>query len=472
MSFVDTLVNYGTSNPEKLAIHLPDRAVTFGMVASGIRSVTSALLSSGIDRGQIIGVRIENQIRHLIVVCALYRLGIASVSLSGQEDPTNAGFKIDATISDGMQLPIRFGRPVTIKAEWFTLTVNPDNRIPGFASDGQLARIIMSSGTTGLPKAIGHTVKTVEDRITIGHQTLAIAQWDRMLCLPLLTSSLGFGSALQALSYGHSVLMAESPTDALEMIALHSVDLLVCNPQHLQAMVEAHNDMPVQTPSLKLIKYGGDSIPYDLALLVQKKFCKDILCVYSSTETGPIAMGDNSLILDNRGATGIIAPWVNVEILNTEDKPVTAGTEGRLRVKSPWQGYDLKIRPEATQDWVYTGDIGSISPNGVLSLVGRATDAIMIENTLVSPEAIERALYGFLGIDDVAALGMPGADNKQEIWLTIASQKGFDEARIRSFLAMKNPLWIIKRITIMPLIDRNKMGKIVRNKVRNRLLNN
>ena len=183
-------------------------------------------------------------------------------------------------------------------------------------------------------------------------------------------------------------------------------------------------------------------------------------------------MGDNSLILDNRGATGIIAPWVNVEILNTEDKPVTAGTEGRLRVKSPWQGYDLKIRPEATQDWVYTGDIGSISPNGVLSLVGRATDAIMIENTLVSPEAIERALYGFLGIDDVAALGMPGADNKQEIWLTIASQKGFDEARIRSFLAMKNPLWIIKRITIMPLIDRNKMGKIVRNKVRNRLLNN
>ncbi len=472
MRFVDALMNHGASNPEKVAIQLPDRAVTFGMVASGIRSVTSAILSSGIERGQTIGVRIENQIRHLIVVSALYRLGVVSVSLSGQEDPISAGFKIDATISDGLQSPMRVGRTITLKDEWFTLGVNPEHQILGFASDTQLARIIMSSGTTGIPKAIGHTVKTVEDRIAIGHRTLAITQWDRMLCLPLLTSSLGFGSALQALAYGRSVVIAESATDALEMIGLHAVDLLVCNPQHLQAMVEAHHDMPVQTPSLKLIKYGGDSLPLELALLVQKKFCKDMLCVYSSTETGPIALGDNAHIFDKSGVTGMIAPWVKVEIVDTEGKPVAAGREGRLRVKSPWQGYDLKIGPEAAGDWMYTGDFGSISPNGALSLIGRASDAIMIDDTLVAPEAIERALYGFPGIDDVAALGMPAANHQQEIWLVIASQTGVDEAGIRTFLAMKNPLWTIARITFSPLIDRNKMGKIVRHAMRKKLLNN
>jgi acyl-coenzyme A synthetase/AMP-(fatty) acid ligase len=81
-------------------------------------------------------------------------------------------------------------------------------------------------------------------------------------------------------------------------------------------------------------------------------------------------------------------------------------------------------------------------------------------------------LYGFPGIDDVAALGMPAANHQQEIWLVIASQTGVDEAGIRTFLAMKNPLWTIARITFSPLIDRNKMGKIVRHAMRKKLLNN
>ena len=198
VNFVDMLMYYGRSNPEKQAIILADRMVSFGMVAGGIRSVEVAIAGASIDSKQIVAVRIDNQIRHLIVVSALYRLGIVSVSITGKEDLSKTGVKVDAIISDQ---PISgFGRLVPIHDDWFAKKLDIAAPRPnGFQQEDALARIVMSSGTTAAPKAIGMSARVVEDRIVTGRRTLTLAPWDRMMCLPVLTSSLGFGSALQAL---------------------------------------------------------------------------------------------------------------------------------------------------------------------------------------------------------------------------------------------------------------------------------
>ena len=96
MNFVDMLMYYAQSNPEKQAIILPDRIVSFGMIATGIRSVEVAIAEASLDSRHVVAVRIENRTRHLIVVSALYRLGIVSVSVLGNEDLSKAGVKVDA----------------------------------------------------------------------------------------------------------------------------------------------------------------------------------------------------------------------------------------------------------------------------------------------------------------------------------------------------------------------------------------
>ena len=63
MNFVDMIMFYGRSNPEKQAIILIDRIVTFKMLAFGIRSVEKAILQSSIGKHDIVGVQINNQIR-------------------------------------------------------------------------------------------------------------------------------------------------------------------------------------------------------------------------------------------------------------------------------------------------------------------------------------------------------------------------------------------------------------------------
>jgi acyl-coenzyme A synthetase/AMP-(fatty) acid ligase len=406
----------------------------------------------------------------LIVVSALYRMGIVSVSVAGNEDMSAAGAKIDAIISDESRPFPGFGRLVLLKDDWFARRYDPTARPAGFRDDAALVRIIMSSGTTAAPKAIGMSARVVEDRIITGRRTLTLAPWDRMMCLPVLTSSLGFGSALQALAYGHSVAFAESAIDALQMISAYGVDLLVANPQHLRDMVAEHRRTPVPTPTLKLIKFGGNAMPPDLAPEVRARFCNDILCVYSATESGPVAFGHIDRIRERPGATGYLAPWADVEIVGPDDRPLPHGIEGRLRVRTRWQGYDLVEGVDAASRWMYPGDIGSKSADGMLTLVGRAADAINMGDVFISPERIERELSGYPGLVDVAVVGMPQARGQPEIWIGVAAQGQVNEQDIKDFLLKKNPRWKVSRVRVLDRISRNDMGKIVRARIREKLL--
>ncbi len=471
MNFVDMIMYYGHSNPEKQAIILVDRVVSYRMLASGIRSVETAVIEAGLDRHHIVAIRVDNQTRHLIVVSALYRLGIVSVSVTDHMDLAKAGVKVDALISDKNQPLPDMGRLIVLGDDWFQRRPNVA-RPGGFASDDALARIVMSSGTTAAPKAIGMSGRVIEDRIVTGRRTLALAPWDRMMCLPVLTSSLGFGSALQALAYGHSLVFAETALHTLQMIALYGVDLLVSNPQHLGAMVDTHRQTPIPTPSLKLIKFGGSPISPHLVPEVRARFCKDILCVYSSTESGPVAYGHIERILEQPGSTGQLAPWVDVEVVGPNEEPLPPGVEGRLRVRSQWQGYDLAVGPQAAAQWMYPGDIGKIDEAGMLTLVGRVADAIAFEGAFVSPEQIERELGGYPGITDAAVIGMPQADGRQQMWLGVTASGATNEQAIKDFLLSKNPRWKIARVKVLDRIRRNEMGKIVRARIREKLLAN
>ena len=119
MNFVDMIMYYGHSNPEKQAIILVDRVVSYRMLASGIRSVETAVIETGLDKRNIVAVRVENQIRHLILASALYRLGIVSVSVTERMDLAKAGVKVDALISDKNQPLPNLGRLIVLGDAWF-----------------------------------------------------------------------------------------------------------------------------------------------------------------------------------------------------------------------------------------------------------------------------------------------------------------------------------------------------------------
>ena len=119
---------------------------------------------------------------------------------------------------------------------------------------------------------------------------------------------------------------------------------------------------------------------------------------------------------------------------------------------------------------MYPGDIGSLSVNGMLTLVGRVADAINMGDTFISPERMERALSGYPGLIDAAVVGMPQASGQQEIWIGVMAQDQVNEQAIKDFLLKKNQRWKVSRVKVLDRIRRNDMGKIVRARIREKLL--
>jgi long-chain acyl-CoA synthetase len=149
---------------------------------------------------------------------------------------------------------------------------------------------------------------------------------------------------------------------------------------------------------------------------------------------------------------------------------VPRGIEGRLRIRSQWQGYDLNEGSEAANRWMYPGDIGSIAADDMLTLVGRATDAINFGDIFIAPEQIERELSGYPGLIDMAVVGMPQEGGRQEIWIGVMAEGHVNEQAIKDFLLKKNPRWHVARVRVLDRIRRNDMGKIVRARIREKLL--
>ena len=161
-----------------------------------------------------------------------------------------------------------------------------------------------------------------------------------------------------------------------------------------------------------------------------------------------------------------------MEVVGPNDEPLPPDAEGRLRVRSKWQGYDLAVGPQAASQWMYPGDIGKVDQSGMLTLVGRVADAIAVEGAFVSPEQIERELGGYPGINDAAVVGMPRADGGQEMWIGVMASGAVNEQAIKDFLLSKNPRWKMARVKVLDRIRRNDMGKIVRARIREKLLAN
>ena len=231
------------------------------------------------------------------------------------------------------------------------------------------------------------------------------------------------------------------------MIALYCVDLLIANPQHLQLMVAEHRQNPIPTPTLKLIKTAGNAMPPHLVPDVRAKLCNDILCVYSSTESGPIAFGHVDR-LEQPGTAGFLAPWVTAEIIGPDDRPVPHGVEGQLRVRTKWQGYNMLEGPDAATPGCIPAT--SAAYPGWHAHVGRTRRRrYQFGGYFYFARADGTRARGYPGLIDVAVVGMPQAGGQQEIWIGVMAEGQVNEQAIKDFLPKKNPRWKVSRVKVL-----------------------
>ena len=467
IDLLDMIFFHADASPERPAIITRETVLTYGLLRSGILSAERRLCQQGLKAGSSVAVTLTSWIGHLTLICALYRLGVASVSVEPAQVESLDDLVVDAWLTNTPPAspPVR---TVPVDDSWFNDKDDADGRGVPPHHDGMACRYILSSGTTGRAKVIALSYGAVRERLLSYSIRVSNPSWERLVCMPGLSTNYGFSFAITTLWLGRTVCFSFDAT-ARETILSHQADLLVASTHQITDVVRAQEARFFHLASLRAVHIGGSIAYAPLLARIRMLVCPNLICGYGSTEGGTVAYAPAESIYGMDRAVGVVAPWIELEVVDAEDKVAEYGTEGQVRLRALGRGYRCrKISP--TQYEVdespsfYPGDQGVLYRNGLLAITGRVNEIINRGGVKVAPDSIEEELKKHPLVADAAAVGVLDPLGIEQIWAAVVSRGGeeVDVRKMFDYCRESMALFVPDRIFQLKEIPRNRLGKISR----------
>jgi acyl-coenzyme A synthetase/AMP-(fatty) acid ligase len=471
-SFVDAVLFHATREPGAPAIGTEAGILTFGQLADAIRAATVRCASIGLKPGSLVAVMAIDPIWHICLICALYRIGVASVSASAQEVPVLPTLGTAAVLYD-RDPPTGFAGPChRVTPDWFAPSASAAPPLHVFGANN-LCRVALSSGTTGLPKPIAMSPQIIWDRLTTYLFRGSFSSSERVYCGPQLQSHFGFAVAFAALAYGKMVSFAQTPEAVFPLLSYFKVDLAILAVFQLSVMAEHPLARAGGFGSLREIQAGGALISDALLQRSRAVFPARLVNAYASTEAGTAATAPVEWLGEARkqGAVGFIVPWASVDVCDDEERVLPKGSDGNIRVRS--LGLAPTYQPGMTQVvpplHFFPGDYGRVMPDNMLVIAGRATELINIGGNKIAPEFFESVLLQCPGVKDAAVFTVDINSTLPQTWAAIVAEPSVNIADVLKKCAATPLIGTPGVVRIVSAIPRNSTGKIMRDQLRKEL---
>jgi acyl-CoA synthetase (AMP-forming)/AMP-acid ligase II len=187
---------------------------------------------------------------------------------------------------------------------------------------------------------------------------------------------------------------------------------------------------------------------------------------------------DGSLARERFSSAGRPSPLVTVAIMDDEGALLPTGRRGEIVVRGSLVMAGYYKNPSASEEaarhgWHHTGDIGYLDADNYLFIVDRAKDMIITGGFNVYSAEVEQALMEHPAVLDCAVIGLPDDKWGERVTAVVQPRPGqsvtgpevrdFVKARVGS---VKAP----KQVEVWPDLPRSKVGKILKNEVKGRLL--
>jgi len=514
-SLVDLLEARARAVPERVFVTDVRGELSYGDIDNLAARVALHLLRLGLKRRDIVLLQFPNVREFIIAFFALQKIGVIPVMCLPHHRARELSYFAELTGASAYLFPQRFRNFNYLPMAREIQATNPNLRHllalgegsepgvcyldPWIAADPQLssaahelaqqrpdpfevAFMLLSGGTTGVPKLIP---RTHVDYLCNATECAKVLNWGAntafMVALPAAHNfPLGAPGMLAALVAGGRVAISAS-TEAetiFEAIDQQKPTFLGVTPALLITLLNSPQRQKYRLDSLRYIYAGGQKM---LPELVQR-----------TRNAWPFARPGQAFGMAE-GLTNLSRPddpWT--DILETQGRPVStadeiriigdgeedlpAGAVGELITRGPYtiRGYYRSgeyNRQAFTADGFYrTGDMVRLHPSGNLVVEGRKKDLINRGGEKISAEEIENLILGYEKIHMAAVVAMPDAvmGERSCAFVTLRSGESLSLAELTSFLQGKQiaKFKLPERLEIMDSLPLSGMGKVSKKDLR------
>ncbi|EFC1907526.1 medium-chain fatty-acid--CoA ligase [Escherichia coli] len=280
----------------------------------------------------------------------------------------------------------------------------------------ELAAVLFTSGTEGLPKGVMLTHNNILASERAYCARLNLTRQDVFMMPAPLGHATGFlhGVTAPFLIGARSVLLDIFTPDAcLALLEQQRCTCMLGATPFVYDLLNVLEKQPADLSALRFFLCGGTTIPKKVARECQQLGIK-LLSVYGSTESSPHAVVNLDDPLSRFMHTdGYAAAGVEIKVVDDARKTLPPGCEGEEASRGPnvFMGYfdepELTARALDEEGWYYSGDLCRMDEAGYIKITGRKKDIIVRGGENISSREVEDILLQHPKIHDACVVAMP-----------------------------------------------------------------
>ncbi|CVI62507.1 class I adenylate-forming enzyme family protein [Agrobacterium leguminum] len=482
--------------------------LTYRELDETVRRFVTQLRIEGIGPGTPVALLTIPSAIHVVTWLALVRIGALPIALHTRESDAGLAavcskFDIDILIHDASlelkgasiarQMSRRLARlrihsaaePVEPSSLDAVTDANPDAFPPAgdlpVPHEDDPAVIILSSGTTSVPKGIVHTHRNLVEAARSAVAMYGHTGPGARAILPLSTAFTGcYVTWLPMLhSGGCSVFVEKFDLEKCVDTVMHEkITHMALTPTMWRKLLALNPD-PTTYASMEVAVFAAEPMDSTTLDRIRQIVTPNVVQAYGSTETLGLAtvISAKDMVGDRLLSVGRPFPSTEIRLMTPgaiEGDPVPQGEVGEIWVNSPlvaagvWQQPELEAKLfhfDGERRWWRSGDLGRFDERGFLFLEGRHDDMIISGGINIMPAAVEEALLQHPLVREAAVVGFKHPEwGEQPHAFVVSTDSSLDEKTLDEFIR-KSALSDYQRprayhfVASLPYTNSNKINR-------------
>ena len=510
----DLLYNSVERDPEKTAVVDGDARYTYEDLERESSALGAALVGSGVERGDRVGVLVEKSWEATVAMVAASRIGAAYVNVNPLFKAPQVEYLADdcdirVMIGDSQKLEelgprtlqTAFHRGAKPEGQAAASYVDIAEAMKGDpltqdskVSESDLGTILYTSGSTGMPKGVATSQRNLVVGAQIVSTYLENTTEDRILSALPLNFDAGMSQFTTSLRVGATLVLQRSrlPGDLSRALRRHEITGVTGVPPLWSLLLRSAKAIQEEPLThLRYIANTGGRIPQanldELRRLLEPAGTK-IYLMYGLTEAFRSTYLPPEEIERGSSCIGKAIPNTEILVISKEGRECAPEEPGELVHRGPTvaMGYwgnekatreAYRLNPLASPELlgvervVYSGDTVRRDKEGYLYFIGREDAMIKSQGYRLSPEEVENLLIGSGLVHEACAFGVEDPEMGQLVMAVVSLNDGGDDnavERVREYVIRNGPPYMVpKEIFVRDELPKTGSGKIDRKGISN-----